>query len=174
MSCPTTSWKTLQPPFASGWSCRCARVPDAIVLRADPISGTDGDTVTYTYLVTNTGDALVRKISVRDDRLGAIGTVPQLAPGHSATLQAQRVLSTTDVWVTNTATARGIDGAGDAVLASDETSVTIVGAGLHAGGSGNGGDGTAFTGLDATGASAAAMLLALAGVCLLAAARRRA
>jgi uncharacterized repeat protein (TIGR01451 family) len=143
----------------------------AITVEPSPVSGTPGDTITYTYVVSNTGDAALTDISVDDDRLGHIGDIAQLQPGHDATLHATRTLSATDVWVINTATAEGTDAGGRSVSASDETSVTIVAAG-NGGQGGHGG--TAFTGLDATPAAALAIALGLVGAALLAAGRRRA
>ncbi len=143
----------------------------AITVEPSPVSGTPGDTITYTYVVSNTGDAALADISVDDDRLGHIGDIAQLQPGHDATLHATRTLSATDVWVINTATARGTDAGGRSVSASAEASVTIVAAG-NGGQGGHGG--TAFTGLDATPAAAFAIALGLMGAALLTAARRRA
>ena len=143
----------------------------AISVEPTPVSGTPGDTITYTYVVSNTGDAALSDISVDDDRLGHIGDIAQLQPGHDVTLQATRTLSTTQVWVINTATARGTDAGGRSVSASDEASVTIV---APANGGQGGHGGTAFTGLDATPAAAIAVSLGLMGAALLTAARRRA
>ena len=143
----------------------------AISVEPTPVSGTPGDTITYTYVVSNTGDAALSDISVDDDRLGHIGDIPQLQPGHDATLHATRTLSATQVWVINTATARGTDASGGSVSASDDASVTIVAPG-NGGQGGHGG--TAFTGLDSTPAAALAISLGLVGAALLVAARRRA
>jgi uncharacterized repeat protein (TIGR01451 family) len=143
----------------------------AISVEPTPVSGTPGDTITYTYVVSNTGDAALSDISVDDDRLGHIGDIAQLQPGHDATLQATRTLSATQVWVINTATARGTDAGGRSVSAADQASVTIVAAG-NGGQGGHGG--TAFTGLDATPAAAIAISLGLVGAAFLVAARRRA
>ena len=143
----------------------------AIRVKPSPVSGTPGDTITYTYVVSNTGDAALSDISVDDDRLGHIGDIAQLQPGHDATLHATRTLSSTDVWVVNTATAQGTDAGGRTVSAADDAAVTIV---ADANGGGGGHGGTAFTGLDATPATAIAIALGLAGAALLAAARRRA
>ena len=63
--------------------------------------GRYGDTATYTYLVSNTGLAPLVNVVVTDDKLGAIGTIPSLAPGASATLTASAALTTT---TTNIAT----------------------------------------------------------------------
>ena len=140
----------------------------------DPVSGSPGDSVTYRYLVRNTGDVTLTNLTVTDDQLGAVGTVPQLAPGHSITLTMTRTLSAKHVWVTNTGTATAQDPSGHRVTASDQASVTIVAPATHPGGASGNGDGTAFTGGDATLPGAAAVLLAIAGAAaLLAASRRR-
>ena len=47
---------------------------------------TVGDTVTWTYVVTNCGNVTLNSIEVTDDILGYIGTINSLAPGESATL----------------------------------------------------------------------------------------
>jgi uncharacterized repeat protein (TIGR01451 family) len=138
-----------------------------ITVTPEPVSGTPGDTITYTYVVSNTGDAQLTDISVDDDHLGHIGDIPQLQPGHDVTLRATRIVSASGVWVTNTATARGTDAADQAVSDSDTASVTIVAAGSAR-------DQTAFTGLDSTPAAAVAVLLGLVGVSFLIAARCRA
>ena len=49
-------------------------------------------TVTFTYVVTNTGDTTLFDISVDDDILGPIGDIPELAPGDPATLTNDCVL----------------------------------------------------------------------------------
>jgi large repetitive protein len=46
----------------------------------------EGDTVTWTYNVTNTGNVNLSNITVIDDVLGLVGTIPSLLPGESITL----------------------------------------------------------------------------------------
>ena len=41
-----------------------------------------GTTVTFTYVITNTGDTTLYDISVDDDILGHIGDIPELEPGE--------------------------------------------------------------------------------------------
>jgi hypothetical protein len=85
-----------------------------------------------------------------------------------------RTLSASQVWVTNTATVTGRDPSGHRVTASDHASVTIVAPAALNGGSSGSGDGTAFTGGDATVPGLAALVLAALGVAsLVLAARRR-
>ena len=52
-----------------------------------------GSAVTWTYVVTNTGDVALANIAVTDDRLGTIGTIPSLTAGQSATLSRSGWLS---------------------------------------------------------------------------------
>ena len=53
---------------------------------AAPLEVYPGDTITYTYTVTNTGNVELVGIVVTDDRLGTIGTISSLGPGASVTL----------------------------------------------------------------------------------------
>ena len=63
-----------------------------IVKTVNPTSGDPGDTVTYTYVVTNTGDTTLYDVSVDDDVIGHIGDIDELAPGESVTLTKDWVL----------------------------------------------------------------------------------
>ena len=83
-----------------------------------------GDTVTYTYVVTNTGDTTLFDITVDDDVLGHIGDIAVLEPGESATLTADFVVG--DEPTTNVAIARGHDILGRVVEASDDALVTPI------------------------------------------------
>ncbi|HWQ33932.1 MAG TPA: hypothetical protein VNQ79_13865 [Blastocatellia bacterium] len=67
----------------------------------------NGTSVTYTYIVTNTGNLFDASGSVSDDQLGAIGSFGPLAPGASATFTKAAVINGT---VINTATASGSSG----------------------------------------------------------------
>jgi len=146
----------------------------SISVTPNSVSGVVGETVDYRYVVRNTGNTTLTHVTVTDDHLGAVGSLAQLAPGHTATFSMPRTLSASQVWVTNTATVTGRDSSGHRVTASDHASVTIVARAAHNGGSSGSGDGTAFTGGDATLPGLAAMALAVVGVAsLLLAARRR-
>ena len=57
-----------------------------ITKTADPVTVTGSGPVTFTYVVTNTGDAPLTAVTVTDDILGLIGNVPSLGAGKSATL----------------------------------------------------------------------------------------
>jgi uncharacterized repeat protein (TIGR01451 family) len=80
-----------------------------------------GTTVTFTYVVTNTGDTTLYDISVDDDILGHIGDIAVLEPGESATLTKDFVVG--DEIVTNVATAEGEDILGRSVSANDSVTV---------------------------------------------------
>ena len=83
-----------------------------------------GTTVTYTYVVTNTGDTTLYDISVDDDILGHIGDISVLEPGESATLTRDFVVG--DVPVTNVGTATGEDILGRSVSSDDDAVVTPI------------------------------------------------
>ncbi|MFD8596575.1 hypothetical protein ACFV1L_16400 [Kitasatospora sp. NPDC059646] len=93
-----------------------------------------GETVKYTYTVTNTGTAAVHDIAVRDDRITTVrcdATV--LNPGQSTLCYGSYVVTAADVTaghITNTAHAEGTDPQGQAVTSPPaEVTVPVVGAG---------------------------------------------
>jgi uncharacterized repeat protein (TIGR01451 family) len=72
-----------------------------------PLYVTAGSAVVYTFRVTNTGDTWLASISVTDDKLGAVGTIPgPLAPGASASLFRTNLSVLASV--TNIGTASGL------------------------------------------------------------------
>jgi uncharacterized repeat protein (TIGR01451 family) len=83
-----------------------------------------GTTVTYTYVITNTGDTTLFDVSVDDDILGHIGDIPVLEPGQSVTMTKDFVVGEDPV--TNVATAEGEDVLGRSVSASDDAVVTPI------------------------------------------------
>ena len=96
-----------------------------IVKTADPVSISVSGTVTYTYVVTNTGDAALHDVEVSDDILGLIGIVSSLAPGETVTL-AKTVDVDANTPPTNIGTAVGTDVLGETVTASDDATITVV------------------------------------------------
>jgi hypothetical protein len=140
-----------------------------IVKTVDPTSGNPGDTVTYTYVVTNTGDTTLYDISVDDDVIGHIGDIAELAAGDSVTLTKDWVLPANVVAVINVGTATGTDVLGKTVSANDDANVTIVEA-EHAP---KPPKPTAFTGSDATRFGLVALTLMALGFLALAIGRRR-
>jgi uncharacterized repeat protein (TIGR01451 family) len=127
-----------------------------------------GTTVTFTYLVTNTGDVALYDISVDDDILGHIGDIAQLDPGQHATLTKDFVVG--DEIVTNVGTATGHDILGRVVSAHDDATVApISGANPPP----NNPPTTPFTGSDAGRLGIIAMVLFGIGVTVVASTRRR-
>ena len=88
-----------------------------------------GDTITYSYAVTNTGNVQLTAVTVTDSRLGSIGLgKTTLAPGDSTTGSIQYVVVAGDLPgpLQNTATARGTPPSMSAVAdASPVVSVTL-------------------------------------------------
>ncbi len=140
-----------------------------IVKTVDPISGNPGDTVTYTYVVTNTGDTTLFNVSVDDDVIGHIGDIAELAPGESVTLTKDWVLPSNPPVVTNVGTATGTDVLGKTVSANDDANVTIV----EAENPPKTPPPTAFTGSDAERLGLVALALLALGFLALAISRRR-
>jgi hypothetical protein len=119
--------------------------------------------VTYTFVVTNTGDSVVRGIRVVQDRVGVVGLIGALAPGGTARLTSSAAVPGTPTTLSDSTTATGLDLSGSPVAVRTTTSLTVL---PPRGASGHGG-GTAFTGSDAAQAGAAGLvLLILGGVAL--------
>jgi uncharacterized repeat protein (TIGR01451 family) len=78
-----------------------------------------GETVTWKYVVTNTGNVTLTDVAVTDDEVGAIGTVASLKPGDSVTFTAGGTAVAGDY--DNVATATGASPVGE-VSASDGSS----------------------------------------------------
>ena len=81
-----------------------------------PSGNAAGDTIDYSFVVTNTGNVTLDPVSVDDPLVGAVSCpVSSLAPGASTTCSATYVLTQADVdagSVTNTATATGYSAGG--------------------------------------------------------------
>jgi len=135
----------------------------------DPVSGNPGDTVTYTYLVKNTGDTTLYNISVDDDVIGHIGDIAELAADETVTLTKDWVLPSSPVVITNVGTATGTDVLGKTVSANDDAIVTIV----LANNPPKPPPPTAFTGSDAMRLGLVALALLAMGLFALALGRRR-
>ncbi|HVL89128.1 MAG TPA: hypothetical protein VM841_02720, partial [Actinomycetota bacterium] len=131
----------------------------AIDKTVTPVSGTTGTPVTYTYVVTNTGDTTLFDVEVNDDVLGPIGTVAVLAPGSSETFTRASVLGAAAI--TNIGIASGEDVLGLRVTAIDPATTTVV-AGIR----------LVRTGSGTAGWLAGALLVA-AGSVMIGAGRRR-
>jgi septal ring-binding cell division protein DamX len=114
-------------PFSSGEGQRPTAPPDPSVsltktAAVSPAANQDGarlgDTISYSYLVTNTGNVTLALVEVTDPSIGAVHcptpAAPGLAPGASVTCQAEGSPTVTDAdvvagAVTDVATATGTD-----------------------------------------------------------------
>jgi archaellum component FlaG (FlaF/FlaG flagellin family) len=96
-----------------------------IVKTADPKSVEPGDEVTYTYVVTNTGDTTLTDVLVTDDKLGTVGTIDTLAAGDSKTL-TKTVTINANSPRTNIATACGVDALDLKVCGTAKATISIV------------------------------------------------
>ena len=94
--------------------------------KSDRDTAAIGDTITYTYTVTNSGEVTLSSVSVTDDKLGAISLGKGvLAPGESIRGSAELLVSP-DLFpgpVVNTATASGETDEGRQV--TDNASVSV-------------------------------------------------
>ncbi len=99
---------------------------------AAPSGNTAGDTIDYTFLVTNTGNVTLTGITVDDPKVGTVDCpVTTLAPTESTTCTATYTLTQADVdagVVDNTATVTGTDPNDTDVDATDTDSVPITAA----------------------------------------------
>jgi uncharacterized repeat protein (TIGR01451 family) len=146
----------------------------AIAKTVDPASGNPGEQVTYTYLVTNTGNEQI-EVVVTDDLLGQVGTAT-LDAGEDRTFTRSIELPTDEVLVRNVATVEAVTASDETCSATDDAIVTIVSAGGGDNGEddeeGPGGGGTAFTGPADLPAGVMGLLL-FAGLAALVVARPR-
>jgi uncharacterized repeat protein (TIGR01451 family) len=140
----------------------------SIVKTVDQEVAPIGTTVTFTYVITNTGDVTLYNISVDDDILGHIGDIAQLDPGHSVTLTKDAEV-TAEI-VTNIGTAVGHDILGREVSASDDATVAPI-AGENPPPPNN--PPTPFTGSDAGRLGLITMVLFGIGATVVASTRRR-
>ncbi len=129
-----------------------------------------GTTVTYTFVVTNTGDVTLYDITVDDDIMGHIGDIPVLDPGDSVTLTKDFVVGTEPV--TNVATAVGEDILGRVVRDDDDAFVTPI-AGENPPNPPGTPPETPFTGSDAGRLGLITLALLGIGMTVVAATRRR-
>jgi len=128
---------TLSPRTADETVALATPSPDATLVKtADVTSGLQlGDTVTYSYLVTNTGDVVLNNLSISDSHSGA-GTLSAISPtnvaslavGADVTFTATYVLTQDDIdagsAITNTATLSATPGGGTLGPVTGDASVT--------------------------------------------------
>ena len=98
--------------------------PDIAVVKTGAGQAHDGDEVTYTFAVTNTGDVALTNVSVDDDKLGHIGDLGNLALNETKTLTKTSAAPADDV--TNVATACGTDPLDEDVCDTDDHIVDVI------------------------------------------------
>ena len=96
---------------------------------ADLTSAAAGETITYTYTISNSDNVTIENISLQDDKLGVISlAATTLAPGESVTATATYTIAISDLPgpIVNTATVTGTDPDGTPVSATtDPVSVSL-------------------------------------------------
>jgi hypothetical protein len=104
----------------------------SIVKTANPTETKPGNTVTYTYEVTNTGETTLHDITLVDDKLGPITLdTTTLAPGESTTAHATYVVQDSDLGgadvgtIVNVAVVHGTDPLGRDVTDDDTATVDV-------------------------------------------------
>ena len=106
-------------------------LPDSLSITktADKTSASPGDTITYTYTITNTGNITVDNLTLEDDMLGTIDldTITSLAQGDNITVTKSYVVTENDLPgpITNTANVTGTDSNGNSLSAVDSVSVDL-------------------------------------------------
>ncbi|MFQ5399230.1 MAG: multicopper oxidase domain-containing protein [Anaerolineae bacterium] len=99
-----------------------------VTKQASVASANVGDTIVYTYTVTNSGDVTLTSVGATDDKLGSITLdATTLAPGATATGTASHTVVEGDLPgpITNTVTAAGTPPVGAAVSSSASASVDL-------------------------------------------------
>jgi LPXTG-motif cell wall-anchored protein len=98
------------------------------IVKAGPAQAHEGDLVTYTFTVTNTGDVTLTGLVVRDDVLGLIGGIDSLAAGASTQLSQTYTIPAGQIGdVVNTATVC----TGDNAPGTDEESDPLCDGDIH-------------------------------------------
>ena len=130
VSAPSTATITTVPAAPAVTVAKSGTVSPA----ADQDAVQVGDTITYTYLVTNTGNVDLTSVAVNDPTIGTVTcptpAAPGLAPGGSETCTANATYPVTQAdvdngSVTDTATATGTDTQGDTSPPSTRRPSTI-------------------------------------------------
>ncbi len=101
----------------------------AVSKTASPTLAREGDTIAYTYTVTNTGDVDILDISLKDDKIGAIDLAEtKLSPGTSTTATASYIVKASDLPgpLVNTVTASATDARNNAVTNTSSASVELI------------------------------------------------
>jgi uncharacterized repeat protein (TIGR01451 family) len=144
-----------------------------IVKTANPLSISPGETVTYTYKVTNVGDVTLYNVSVDDDKLGHICDIAQLAVDETRTCTKDFTAGEGNLGpLKNVAVAAGEDETGYPVRDDDKASIAVV-LGTTVTPTSTPPSGTAFTGSSVLPLGAIALVLLIVGSGLIYMGRRR-
>ncbi|MCA9329534.1 VWA domain-containing protein [Candidatus Saccharibacteria bacterium] len=102
--------------------------PSIEVVKYGPATAYEGDTVTYTFVVTNTGDAKLYNVNVADDiATGEVCDATVLAPSESTNCYATYEIPTPQVEnVVNTVIAGGTDPSGTTVTDTDSHTLDVL------------------------------------------------
>jgi uncharacterized repeat protein (TIGR01451 family) len=88
---------------------------------ADKTTASVGDSITYTYMVTNIGNVTADNVTLEDDKLGELMSGVTLSPGESVTTTATYEVKPSDFWkfkpITNIATVTAIGPDGEQITA---------------------------------------------------------
>jgi uncharacterized repeat protein (TIGR01451 family) len=98
--------------------------------RANVTQATVGDTITYTYRITNTGNVTFTAITADDDPLGTVaGLAGELVPNGTRTATRTYVVQESDLPgpLVNTVLVTGTVSANAIFIASDSVSITLSG-----------------------------------------------
>lgn len=99
-----------------------------ITKTADKTSASLGDTITYTYVITNTSSGAINNLTLTDDKLGSVTlSSTSLNPSENITATATHTVVVSDFPgpITNTATVSGTDPNGNSFTANASASVTL-------------------------------------------------
>jgi uncharacterized repeat protein (TIGR01451 family) len=138
MTCIIRAGQSPQLLYSGGWwggGSSPAINPDiAVTKTAEPTQAHEGDTITYTYTVTNTGNTPLSDISVSDDKAedvtyqdGDTNEDSKLGTDETWTFTASYEVTAEDVSpLVNTASASGTDALSQTVIAWATASVDIL------------------------------------------------
>ncbi len=122
--------RTKKPVSATASATVALTYNAALSLTKVPSSTTAkvGDTVTYRFTVTNTGNVTIKGLNLTDDKLGTIKTDKnELAPGAVASASATHVILESDLPgpLTNLATIQGTDSQNKPVTATATATIAL-------------------------------------------------
>ena len=91
---------------------------------ADKTAASPGDNITYTYIITNTGNVTVDNVTLQDNKLGELMSGVTLSPGENVTTTAIYEVKADDFWklkpITNIATVTATGSNGEPISATSK------------------------------------------------------